>query len=184
MKLCVAKFFAVWYLVSLKQSGLLQNLLEHGREALPQLTNMGGKPVPQFMGTDDRGMSMNETTNHPCAALEKIFHEPHRLAIMSALCAADSPLSFNEIKEACLLTDGNLSRHLKALEDFGAVLIRKTFVDVKPRTTVSLSADGLERFNEYLAALEDVLLKARQAMPAARRQHGAIMPTAAAARAG
>ena len=50
--------------------------------------------------------------DNPFEALERIFHEPSRMAIMSALCAADGGLTFNELKERCALTDGNLNRHL------------------------------------------------------------------------
>lgn len=97
--------------------------------------------------------------------LEKIFHEPNRLAIMSSLCTAEgSQLTFTDIKVRCNLTDGNLNRHLKVLEEAGAVIIRKAFVDNKPRTTVKLSKEGLERFSEYLEALSGVLKKARRAL--------------------
>ena len=102
-------------------------------------------------------------------ALEKIFHEPNRLAIISAVCASDGGLSFNELKEACNLTDGNLNRHLKVLEEAGAVRIEKKFVDSKPRTTVIITDTGLERFNEYLVALSEVLKKAREAMPGEKK---------------
>ena len=112
-------------------------------------------------------------------ALEKIFHEPSRLAIMSALCAADDGLSFAELKETCSLTDGNLNRHLKVLEDSEVVRIRKTFVDSKPRTTVRLSKTGLARFNEYLAALEEVLQTARAALAADPRKPRGFAPFSA-----
>ncbi len=101
--------------------------------------------------------------------LERLFHEPSRLAIMSALCAAEDGLTFGELKDTCDLTDGNLSRHLKALEEAGAVRIDKAFVGAKPRTTVRLTAAGLDRFREYLDALEEVLEKARHALPAPRK---------------
>ena len=97
-------------------------------------------------------------------ALERIFHEPNRLAIMSALAAAPRGRAFTEIRDECSLTDGNLSRHLKALEEAGAVRIRKAFVAGKPLTTVHLTAWGLERFSEYLAALAKVLRAAQQAV--------------------
>ena len=55
---------------------------------------------------------------HAPDALERLFHEPSRLAIMSALAAAErAGLTFTELKEQCRLTDGNLNRHLAALED-------------------------------------------------------------------
>ena len=101
-------------------------------------------------------------------ALERIFHEPNRLAIMSAVCGAEKGLSFSELKTVCGLTDGNLNRHLKVLEEASAVRIDKRFVDGKPRTTVHLSKTGLKRFNEYLEALADVLKAAKRALPAER----------------
>ncbi len=115
---------------------------------------------------------MTTENGNPYEALERIFHEPNRLAIMSALCAAPgrAGLTFNELKAACALTDGNLNRHLKALEDAGAVRIEKAFVRAKPRTTIRLSARGLDRFSEYLAALDEVLVKARQALPHENRR--------------
>ncbi len=112
----------------------------------------------------NEGNKMSPSIDIQSEILEKIFHEPNRLSIMSILCAADKGMSFNEIREACSLTDGNLSRHLKALEESGAVVITKKFVDNKPRTTVSISASGLERFNEYLSALSEILNRAKKSL--------------------
>lgn len=106
--------------------------------------------------------------------LERIFHEPSRMTILSALCAASEDLAFTELKALSGLTDGNLSRHLKVLEEAGVIRIRKTFVGVKPRTTVSLTDKGLKRFDEYLSALSDVLKKARQAVGMERRKNLAV----------
>ena len=106
---------------------------------------------------------MCAATPNPHEALEKIFHEPNRLAIMSALCAAPGGVTFTDLKTACGLTDGNLSRHLAALEEDGAIRIKKEFVGAKPRTTVFLTDTGLDRFNDYLTALEDVLQQAKRA---------------------
>ena len=103
---------------------------------------------------------------NPHEALEKLFHEPNRLAILSALCAAPGGLTFGDLKTTCRLTDGNLSRHLAALEEAGVIRVKKEFVGVKPRTTVFLTDAGLDRFNDYLAALEDVLEQARRAQTA------------------
>ena len=105
---------------------------------------------------------MKTTTASPFDALEKIFHEPNRLAIMSTLCAADGGVPFIDLKTACRLTDGNLSRHLKALEETGVIRVEKSFVKLRPRTTVNLTKTGFRRFNEYLAALTEVLEQARQ----------------------
>ena len=112
---------------------------------------------------------MKDNPDNPYEALEKIFHEPNRLAIMSALCAAEEGLTFIQLKEQCGLTDGNLNRHLKVLEEAEAVTIDKAFVDAKPRTTILLSKKGLASFSEYLDALGQVLKKAKDAMPAEKK---------------
>lgn len=107
---------------------------------------------------------MNKEEN-PFQALEKIFHEPSRLAIMSALCTASDGATFVELKATCNLTDGNLNRHLKVLKESKAVRVKKAFIEDKPRTTVFITPKGLDRFNDYLEALADVMKQARKALP-------------------
>ena len=97
--------------------------------------------------------------------LKKIFHEPKRMAIMSALCVAEHGMAFTELKKECELTDGNLNRHLKVLIEADAVEMKKEFIGVKPRTTVFITANGIESFTAYLNALQQVLEQALQAMP-------------------
>ena len=97
---------------------------------------------------------------NPYDALQRIFHEPHRLAIMSSLCALTQGESFTELKRDCGLTDGNLSRHLRAMEAAGVITITKTFVGRRPRTTIIVTDEGRETFLDYLGALEAVLNRA------------------------
>jgi DNA-binding HxlR family transcriptional regulator len=103
-------------------------------------------------------------SENPYDALEKIFHEPNRLSIMSTLCSSANGKTFNELKDECKLTDGNLSRHLKTLEESKVVRIKKTFVGAKPQTTVALTDKGRESFLTYLQALEEVLKVAAKAI--------------------
>ena len=124
---------------------------------------------------------MTDTRHDPAGALERLFHEPNRLAILSALCTTRNGLSFTELRDTCRLTDGNLNRHLKTLEEEEIVRVHKAFVNDKPRTTVSLTRGGLARFNQYLERLEVVLQDARRA--ARRERVSARAPLAAAARA-
>jgi len=103
--------------------------------------------------------------NNPFAALTRTYHEPSRMAIMSALCGSENGLCFAELKEQCRLTDGNLNRHLKALSDAGAVRLRKTTNhNNKPRTVVLITDPGRESFIGYLKALEGVLRTAAEAL--------------------
>jgi len=111
------------------------------------------------------------------AALERLFHEPARLGLMSLLCAEAEGVSFNDLKRELQLTDGNLSRHLKTLEDAGAVRIDKTLVGAKPRTVVPVTAAGRRQFVEYLQTLEAVLAQAADAVRHDARKtprHGAL----------
>ena len=101
---------------------------------------------------------------NPYVALERVFHEPNRLAIMSTLGGAVEGLSFGELKDQCNLTDGNLSRHLKTLVEADAIRLDKRFVGSRPRTTVYLTHAGRDGFVAYLKALEEVLQVAAEAM--------------------
>ena len=115
---------------------------------------------------------MAEVKNNPYSALERLFHEPSRLAIMSSLGGAVDGPTFNQLKQQCELTDGNLSRHLKTLEEAGAIRTRKRFVGAKPQTKVYLTAAGRAGFLAYLKALEEVLRSAATAMGAEDRAPG------------
>lgn len=117
-------------------------------------------------------MNLNDA---PYDALERIFHEPNRLAIMSALASADQGLRFGDLKQVCNLTDGNLNRHLKALDEAKAISIWKRFVKGKPCTTVSISKIGLKRFTEYLSALEKVLESAKTAVSEETKEEGGML---------
>lgn len=112
-------------------------------------------------------MKQNETLS--VDALERVFHEPNRLAILSTLCAADDAISFTALRDQCGLTDGNLNRHLKSLEDEGIIKVKKSFVDRKPRTTVTITSRGLDRFQAYIDALGTALKHAKQSIPRTER---------------
>jgi hypothetical protein len=45
--------------------------------------------------------------------LERVIHEKARLGITASLAAHPEGLLFNDLKDLCTLTDGNLSRHLQ-----------------------------------------------------------------------
>jgi DNA-binding MarR family transcriptional regulator len=95
--------------------------------------------------------------------LDRIIHEKARLGIVSSLATHPHGLVFNDLKELCSLTDGNLSRHLQILSDAGFVQIWKGYKDNRPQTLVQLSDDGRKRFVEYVAVLENVVTDAVEA---------------------
>lgn len=116
-------------------------------------------------------------------ALARIFHEPGRLAIMSALCAAQDGMAFTDLRTTCNLTDGNLNRHLNVLAEAGAIRVDKRFVRGRPRTTVFVSQRGVRRFTDYLDALEQALRTAQAALPQRRTAPAGIPASARAAEA-
>jgi len=80
-----------------------------------------------------------------------------RLSIMANLSLVDGPVDFNTLLEELELTKGNLSTHLRKLEDVEFILVEKTFVDRKPRTTYQCTRKGKEEMRRYLAAMESLL---------------------------
>jgi len=89
--------------------------------------------------------------------LDRTIHEKARLSILTSLIAHPKGLSFNDLKQLCGLTDGNLSRHLEVLEEAGFVGIVKSFEGNRPKTACRITAEGRRRFMQYLAVLEQVV---------------------------
>ncbi|HYE45042.1 MAG TPA: transcriptional regulator [Caulobacter sp.] len=85
--------------------------------------------------------------------IDEVIHGRIRLGIMAFLSGADSA-DFNGLKARLGATDGNLSAHLRKLEDAGYVAIDKSFVDRKPLTRVSLTEAGRKAFTAYLDAMK------------------------------
>ncbi len=57
--------------------------------------------------------------------LDRVIHERARLGLMTSLAGRPDGLTFVELKDLCRLTDGNLSRHLKVLEEAGLIELWK-----------------------------------------------------------
>jgi DNA-binding HxlR family transcriptional regulator len=85
--------------------------------------------------------------------IDRVIHEKARLSIVASLSSYPEGLLFNDLKELCALTDGNLSRHLAVLQEAGVVEVRKGFLNNRPQTTCWLTGVGRKRFNEYVTAL-------------------------------
>lgn len=84
--------------------------------------------------------------------IDEVIHGRLRLGIMAFLSGAGAA-DFNTLKGKLSATDGNLSAHLRKLEDAGYVAVEKSFRDRKPLTTVSLTEIGRTAFAAYLDAI-------------------------------
>lgn len=90
----------------------------------------------------------------------EIIHQTLRLKIMAALTtlpANAEGLDFSHLKKLTGATDGNLGAHILALEKPGYVIVQKSFVDRKPRTTVTASKEGRAAFEAHVAFLKSLI---------------------------
>ena len=88
--------------------------------------------------------------------LDRLIHERIRLGIISAL-AANSSLSFNDLKRLLKTTDGNLSVHARKLEDAGYIACTKSFEGRMPKTEYALTASGRKALEKYLNHMEALI---------------------------
>ena len=88
--------------------------------------------------------------------LDRLIHDRARLGIVSAL-AAQSPLSFSELKSLLEMTDGNLSVHARKLEEAGYIACEKGFEGRVPRTEFSLTEAGRSALQTYLDHMESLI---------------------------
>jgi len=89
--------------------------------------------------------------------LDRVIHERARLSVLTSLITNPKGLAFNDLKQLCALTDGNLSRHLSVLETAKIVEIMRGHDRNRPQTICRITASGRKRYLEYLATLEQVV---------------------------
>jgi len=107
--------------------------------------------------------------------LDRVIHERARLSVLTCLITNPKGLIFNDLKQLCSLTDGNLSRHLSVLEAEDMVEITKGQEHNRPQTFCRITKAGRERFLEYLSTLEQVVKDAAKVSndePAPRLMRG------------
>lgn len=97
----------------------------------------------------------------PFLQLDRVIHEKGRLAIMSML-AASPELSFTELRDGLAMTDGNLTSHVRALQQAGYVAVAKSFQNRRPLTTCSLTPAGRKAFTEYINLLEQIIRQTKK----------------------
>lgn len=93
------------------------------------------------------------------SGLDDVIHGRVRLGIVAYLASADVA-DFTELKDLLDVTQGNLSVHLRKLEDAGYVAIDKSFVGRKPLTRVRLTEAGRAAFARYLEAMGQLVEQA------------------------
>ena len=88
--------------------------------------------------------------------IDDVIHGRVRLSVMAYLSGAGAA-DFNELKAKIGGTDGNLSVHLRKLEEAGYVAVEKGFRGRRPHTAVTLTTKGREAWIAYIARMEEFL---------------------------
>jgi DNA-binding MarR family transcriptional regulator len=91
--------------------------------------------------------------------LDPVIHAQARLRVVSALSqlSEHDRIAFPRLQEILRMTAGNLSVHLRKLEEAGYVEVTKTHRGRTPATLVRLTRRGRLAFEEYVIALRALL---------------------------
>lgn len=91
--------------------------------------------------------------------LDPVIHAQARLRVMVALAAlaAEDQITFPRLQQLLGMSAGNLSTHLRKLEDANYVRITKTYQRRTPVTYVALTQRGRRAFEDYVAELRAML---------------------------
>lgn len=92
----------------------------------------------------------------PILELNRIIHEPARLAILAVLDAAEE-VDFKFLLAATGLTRGNLSRQATKLEEAGYIQIRKYYKGKIPATSYHITTEGQKAFIAYRDQIQRLL---------------------------
>lgn len=90
------------------------------------------------------------------AAIDDIIHGRLRLGIMAYLSTV-SPAIFGELRDKVGATDGNLSTHLRKLEEAGYVRQEKRFVGRRPQTRIFLTDTGRTAWLAWIAQMQSLI---------------------------
>lgn len=88
--------------------------------------------------------------------INEVIHGRLRLGIMAYLIGAGHS-DFVTLKNHLQTSDGNLSIHLRKLEEAGYITVEKSFVDRKPRTEITMTPSGRQALINYLDSLSSVI---------------------------
>jgi len=90
------------------------------------------------------------------AEIDRMVHEPARLAIMALLYVIESA-DFTFLMNQTGLSWGNLSTHMSKLEEAGYIDVEKSFKGRRPNTNLHLTTDGRGAFREYRRKMKQIL---------------------------
>ena len=105
-----------------------------------------------YFGIWSGDVAKDNSTSPPVSArsalddIDRVFHEKARLGIMTTIVGSQNGMNFNDLKQLCDLTDGNLNRHLKVLVESKVLSVRKTGQGRNTNSHYKLTAKGRKAF--------------------------------------
>ncbi|MER6653451.1 MULTISPECIES: winged helix-turn-helix domain-containing protein [Streptomyces] len=102
---------------------------------------------------------------HPTRSLDDTVHQRVRLGVLAVAREADR-VEFGFLKKHLAVTDGNLSRHLRVLEESGLISVEKGYAGRRPRTWIALTREGGQALDAELGALRALVLRLENTHPA------------------
>lgn len=93
------------------------------------------------------------------AELDPVIHAQARLRITASLAtlSENESIAFPRLQELLDMTAGNLSTHLRKLEEANYVLVSKTHEGRHPVTYLELTRAGRRAFEDYTESLRQML---------------------------
>jgi len=97
----------------------------------------------------------NRQINQIHNSINRVVHEPVRLAILKILTSAKEA-DFNFLLTSLGVTKGNLATHINKLEAEGLVEVKKEFVGKMPHTSYRITRTGRREFQKYWENLKQL----------------------------
>ncbi len=94
-------------------------------------------------------------TKEPTSYVDRLIHEPARLLIIAHLFVVEGA-DFLFLLRQTGLTKGNLSSHLRKLEEAEYIAVEKEFIEKIPRTFLRLTKKGYKAFQNYRKTMKDM----------------------------
>jgi DNA-binding HxlR family transcriptional regulator len=110
------------------------------------------------MSASDADVRAETTPTDPTTDLDDVVHQRVRLGILTVVHEARR-VDFNYLKDTLGLTGGNLSQHLRVLEEAGFVTIDKVFEGRHPRTWVKITRAGRQALRHEIESLKAIIYK-------------------------
>jgi DNA-binding transcriptional ArsR family regulator len=104
---------------------------------------------------------MSSSPFEDLANLDRLVHDPSRLAILTTLEACEEA-DFTFLQHVTKLTRGNLSSHLMKLEEAGLISVIKGYVNRRPNTSFRLTASGTDAIERHWKQLDTLRKRSKK----------------------